>query len=148
MKNILKLWALAAVLVGFQACSEDHSYEDESDPVLSYYQIVGTWKLTEWNGEDMESGDRYVYMVLESKERTFKIYQNIESAQPREMTGTFELVYDDEACVNIVSGMYDHEFGFWNNDYIVTKKDEDTMIWTVSGNPSDVSVYRRYSVLE
>lgn len=148
MKNILELWACALIIFGFTACSEDHSYEDDSDPVIAYYQIVGTWQLVEWNGESMGTDGRYVYMVLESKDRVFTIYQNLDTAQPRDLSGTFELEYDEDAGVNLVSGMYDHEFGFWNNDYIVTKPDNDTMVWTVSGNDSDVSVYKRCELPE
>lgn len=148
MKNILKLWAFALIVSGVAACSEDHSYDDDSAPVLSYHQIVGTWQLTEWNGEPLGTDGRYVYMVLESKERTFSVYQNIDTAQPRELSGTFELGYDDNEGINYVSGMYDHEFGFWSNDYVVTKPDEDTMVWTVYGDEGDVSVYKRRELPE
>ncbi len=113
---------------------------------MSYYQISGEWHLTEWRGEDMTSGDRYVYISLESRDRAFNIYQNLDSAVPVRYSGTYELVYDEENGVNLVNGVYDHEFGFWNNDYIVRLQDEDTMVWTSSADDTDISVYRRADI--
>ncbi|MGM9741173.1 MAG: hypothetical protein ACI3ZP_11275 [Candidatus Cryptobacteroides sp.] len=148
MKKVLYILTLAVIIPFCNSCSDDHTYEDTADPVLSYYQIVGTWRLTEWNGEEIDSDARYFYMVLESKERTFTIYQNLDSANPYSMTGTFSLEYDEEEEINVVSGMYDHEFGFWSHEYRVIKTDDDTMVWTAIDDPEDVSVYKRSTLPE
>ncbi|MGM9741803.1 MAG: hypothetical protein ACI3ZC_01920 [Candidatus Cryptobacteroides sp.] len=147
MKKYISILAAGLTAVfALASCEEDHSYEDLSDPVLSYYQLTGEWQLAEWRGEDMTSGDRYVYVSLESRDRTFNIYQNLDSAVPVHYSGTYELVYDEENGVNLVNGLYDHEFGFWNSDYIVRLQDEDTMVWTSAADDADISVYRRAEI--
>jgi len=145
--RISAILALAGLLCCLSACQKDRSYEDNTDPAISYYQITGTWQLTEWKGEKIDGQERYVYMTLESKEQTFGIYQNLDSAQPRHLTGSFELEYDEDEGVNVISGLYDHASGFWNNEYVITSITEDMMEWTVKGDPTDVSVYRRCSSL-
>ena len=59
MKNILHiLAALVAVLTLF-SCQKDHSWSDDSDPKLSYNQILGSWQLSVWNGNDMTGSDTW-----------------------------------------------------------------------------------------
>ena len=56
--------------------------------------------------------------------------------------------YDEDEGVNVISGIYDHEYGLWANDYIVTLKDADSMVWTSVSDPEDVSVYIRAELPE
>lgn len=56
--------------------------------------------------------------------------------------------YDEDEGVNVISGIYDHEYGLWANDYIVTLKGADSMVWTSVSDPEDVSVYIRSELPE
>ena len=148
MKNILLiLAALAAVLTLF-SCQKDHSWSDDSDPKLSYNQILGSWQLSVWNGNDMTGSDTWCYLELKSdreiEKMVFRLYQNLSTAEPVDRTGIFELEYDEDLRCNLVSGRYDHEYGFWADDYIVRLLDKDTMEWRpLKSSSEDVSIYRR-----
>lgn len=148
MRKIIGFISLISAVLAFQSCKVDHSYESSDDPVLSYYQITGTWKLSEWKGESLDGDGRFFYMVLESKDTKFTVYHNLDSARPISLTGTFSLEYDEDEGVNVVSGLYDHEYGLWANDYIVSKKGDDKMVWTAVSDPGDVSVYVRTALPE
>ena len=148
MRKIFGFISLITAVLAFQSCKVDHSYESSDDPVLSYYQIAGTWKLSEWKGVSIEDDGRFFYMVLESKDTKFTVYHNLDSARPITLTGTFGLEYDEDEGVNVVSGMYDHEYGLWANDYIVRMRDKDTMVWVALSDPGDVSIYVRTTMPE
>lgn len=68
MKKIFGFISLISAILAFQACEVDHSYESTDDPVLSYYQIAGTWKLSEWKGANIGDDGRFFYMTLVSKD--------------------------------------------------------------------------------
>lgn len=148
MKKIFGFISLISAILAFQACEVDHSYESTDDPVLSYYQIAGTWKLSEWKGANIGDDGRFFYMTLVSKDAEFTIWHNLDSARPISLTGTFTMEYDEDEGVNVISGIYDHEYGLWANDYIVTLKDADSMVWTSVSDPEDISVYIRAELPE
>lgn len=148
MKKIFGFISLFSAILAFQACEVDHSYESTDDPVLSYYQIAGTWKLSEWKGESLEGDARFFYMVLESKDTRLTVYHNLDSARPISLSGAFDLEYDEDEGVNVISGLYDHEYGLWANDYIVRMNGDDKMVWTAVSDPEDVSVYVRTKLPE
>lgn len=145
MKNILKITLLLSLIFSTVACSSDDNtdYNDASLDV-NYLNVSGTWALTEWNGEAIDN--IYCYLVLDRKEKTFVMYQNMDSMTPRKLTGTFTLSKDkNDETIDLISGVYDFGNGKWNNDYIIQVY-KDKMIWTVSNDPSDVSVYTRYEL--
>ena len=147
MKNLFKLFLFLTILVNAVSCDDyNDSHQVEPDPVLSYYQLSGTWRLDKWNGETQDDVT-YVYVKLNSKEQTFAIYSNIDSYYPVVRTGHFDLEYDYDNEYNVISGFYDYSFGFFQYDYKVNKVDDDTMIWTAIG-AEDVCVYRRASLPE
>lgn len=143
VKNFVRFALSVLACISLQACEEDHSYADDSDPVISTYQLSGNWQLTQWHGETLDGSQRYCYLKIESKDKRFELYQNFDSSQPRHLTGTFTLKYDEEQGRNIIKGIYDHASGYWNNDYIISDFTLQSMVWTVVGNPEDVSVYTR-----
>lgn len=143
IKNFFRFALSVIVCIGLQACEEDHTYIDDTDPVISTYQLAGNWQLTKWHGEVLDGSQRYCYLHIDSKDRKFEIYQNFDSSQPRRLTGTFTLKYDEVQGVNIIKGIYDHASGYWNNDYIINDFTSQSMEWIVIGNPEDVSVYTR-----
>lgn len=157
MKFFNAIFAVLAASAVMCSCEKDHTYEDDSDPEIALYQITGTWKLESWSYGQIPEGV-YSYIVLDSKENTFEIYQNVDSPYSRHLTGNFSLVYKEDKGQNIISGWYDHDSGFWASDYIVTTVTADSMTWISTGTTSgpqtvstkttqvpnrDICVYRR-----
>lgn len=144
MTNKFIRFFLSVLLCGcLHACEEDHSYIDPVDPVISVFQLSGTWRLTQWRDENLSGVERYCYLKIESKENRFELYQNFDSAQPRHITGSFSLKYDEELGHNIIRGVYDHASGYWNNDYVISNFNNRSMTWTVQEDALDVSIYTR-----
>lgn len=141
MKTISRILIMLATAATFFACTKDHSYEDDSAPQLSLYQIAGTWQLSSWNGKEIAADEEtYCYLILKSKDSSFEIYQNVDSPYSRHLTGNFKLSYDEDKGINKVSGWYDYNAGLWASDYIVSEVSENSMTWT-SG--SEVCIYTR-----
>lgn len=142
MKNFFKLMLLSLLLLPLQGCSnDDEAMIPTVLPVeVTPNNISGIWKLKSWSGS---SQTPVVYLELIRRDRKFKIYQHYDSMYPRLITGTFTLE-SDYYKGTIISGKYDYDSGFWNNDYIVTLY-SNSMVLTVDGNSSEVQVYTRVS---
>lgn len=140
----------ALLVGGVCSCSDDDNISPDSSLSVTYANVAGTWQLTSWNGEAV-SDDVYFYMILKrpasttanvSTWREFIMYQNLDSATSRELTGYYYLTTDDDDNA-IVEGLYDYGSGLWNNYYYIQDLQSDTMIWVVVGDATDVSVYTR-----
>ena len=147
MKNIIKLFLVLTVSAFTFSCNEKIEVQDTADPVLSYYKLAGTWKLVEWNGVSYDDSMPYVYITLDSKEQTFKLYSNMDSYYPVLRTGNFDMDYDNDLQYNILTGYYDYSFGFFQYDYRVLLQDNDTMIWIAIG-AEDKCIYTRTDLPE
>lgn len=147
MKNIVKLFLLLAVSAFTISCNEKMGVQDTADPVLSYYKLAGTWRLVEWNGAKYDDSTPYVYLTLDSKEQTFKLYSNVDSYYPVVRSGKFDLVYDNDLQYNVLTGYYDYSFGFFQYDYRVLMESNDKMIWVAIG-AEDKCVYSRAELPE
>ena len=146
MKNILVYLMLAATFL-LSACDKDEKMLEPSYLPVTYANIAGTWQLAEWNGVEMSEG-RYCYLVIKRKadeetgKRALEIYTNIDSDKSHLLTSTYELE-GDEDLGSIISGIYDHAAGFWNNSYLISELEADRMVWIVLEDAEDVSVYVR-----
>ncbi|WP_303207648.1 lipocalin family protein [Bacteroides oleiciplenus] len=146
MKNIVTYLMLVTAFL-LSACSEEEMMSEPEYLPVNYANIAGTWKLSEWNGQEMGE-ERYCYLVIGRKadedtgKRTLDIYMNMDSDKSRHLTSTYELE-EDEDLGTIISGMYDHSAGFWNNSYLISELEYSRMVWTVSDDFEDVSVYVR-----
>lgn len=146
MKKLLKYVALAIALIAC-ACNDDDNPAPDPGFAVNYANIAGVWQLTEWNGEPVND-TRYCYMIItrkadeETGRRPMEVYQNLDSSKSRYLTSTYELTEDEDLGV-VISGLYDHSSGFWNRDYIVGDLTAGSMVWTVTDDPADVSVYTR-----
>lgn len=130
MKNILVYLMLAATFL-LSACDKDEKMLEPSYLPVTYANIAGTWQLAEWNGVEMSEG-RYCYLVIKRKadeetgKRALEIYTNIDSDKSHLLTSTYELE-EDEDLGSIISGIYDHAAGFWNNSYLISELEADRM---------------------
>lgn len=140
MKNIFKLLALLAIVIGISSCEKDTVAPDRMLEVTPA-NIDGIWRLAEWNGQEIDS-DTYCYIIFHRKDKTFEMYQKFDSMYARYITGTFYIDHDPRLGY-VIGGQYDFGNGEWNNEYIVTSLTEDgTMRWTVK-NGDETTTYVR-----
>lgn len=140
MKTIIKLAALFACLLCFASCDDD-------TPAVTSLEVTpanlnGTWKLSEWNGQPLDE-NLYFYIIFNRRDRTFEVYQNMESMYAFYQSGSF-IIETDPYVGYIISGEYDFGNGSWNHEYVVTDlMPEGSMVWTAKDNASDVQKFVR-----
>ncbi len=141
MKQIFRLTAIVFALLCATSCEKDvEQTGDALEPTV--YNIAGHWQLASWLGEPL-SGGLYSYISFDRKEKTFTLYQNLDSAQPKVTTGDFNIVVDADG-VAVIRGRYDHTMGEgWSNAYEIVSLSATEMVWRVVGDYEDVSLYKR-----
>lgn len=142
MKKLFRTMLASLLLFAAASCE---SNDEPSLPYIepTYVNMAGTWRLSAWNG--VELGDSpYMYIVFNRAEHTFDMYQNLDSGKSRHITGTYELITNEDG-ITTVKGIYDHAAGFWSHDYFVRNMTDSQMTWVVTDNDNDVSVYTRCS---
>lgn len=140
MKNLLKFAALLFAAAILWACEDD---KEQVAPGLEVTanNIAGTWQLAAWKGAPLAEGS-YVYIEFVRKDRTFTMYQNIDSFGPRKVEGEFA-IYEDPDLGAVIRGMYNYGVGDWNQRYIISDLTKTSMVWTVTTDPEDVTRYER-----
>ncbi|MBO5216839.1 MAG: lipocalin family protein [Alistipes sp.] len=146
MKQWFKVVFLTFVVLAFAV-----SCSDDSEPQPEYLEvtrgnIAGVWKLESWMDAPLSDGS-YVYIEFNRSDRSYTMWQNIDSFQLRKLTGLYWIEIDEELGA-IIRGSYDHGVGEWAHRYIVSDLTEGTMVWTAKDNESDVSVYVRCELPE
>lgn len=141
MKRIFRLFVLAMMVTAVAVSCNDK--EDYVEPTLDVTpnNIAGCWSLDSWSGGEL-SEDSYVYIDFVRADKTYTLYQNIDSQYMRAITGHYFIYTDDEKGA-IIRGNYDYGNGDWSHRYVVTELTEGRMEWTALDNPADVSVYIR-----
>ena len=89
----------------------------------------------------------FIYIDFVRADKTYTLYQNIDSQYKRIITGRF-FIYTDAEQGAIIRGNYDYGNGDWAHRYIVTDLTEERMVWTALDNKDDVSVYVRATLPE
>lgn len=144
MKRLL-CYLMLVVSLCLGACNDEDKVMEQS-PVVTYASLAGTWRLAEWNGTEMDE-HRYCYLIIqrrpdeETGERLLEMYTNIDSDKSHYVASVYKLE-EDEELGTIISGRYAHAAGFWNNSYRVSME-VDRMVWRVSDDADDVSIYVR-----
>jgi hypothetical protein len=112
MKNFWKMMTLAALLLVGVGCGPIDSNKPQAEVELEVTpnNISGTWKLMTLNGNPPAEGS-YVYIDFVRSDRTFTLYQNVDSFGNRTLTGRYFLYVDDELGVAMIRGEYDHGAG-------------------------------------
>ena len=141
MKTFFKIMLLSVFLFGVTACGDDDEVKDIALEV-NYANLNGTWRLSNWNGEDMNDDQSYVYIEFNRKERTYVLYEKVATRKAWKRTGTFNITEEDKWGY-VISGTYDNGLGNWNQKYVVTDLTDNSMVWTVQDDASDVSKYTR-----
>lgn len=145
--NILKktffpiLAALALVSV---SCEKNEIPEPEETQLeVNANNISGKWKLVEWNEAELSEGT-YVYLELVRNDRTYTMYQNLDSFAnvPHVITGSYYIETDVELGA-VIRGNYDHDSGDWAHRYVVKSLTATTMIWVAKDNEDFVQKFSR-----
>ena len=90
------------------------------------------------------SADTYVYIDIVRNDRTYTMYQNIDSFKdvPHIITGSYYLE-NDPAIGSIIRGNYDHDSGDWAHRYIITDLTRDQMLWVAKDDSTFVQSWLR-----
>ncbi len=145
MKNLLKGNLIAVLAMTLLSCNNDDEYVE---PILDVTpnNIAGEWRLESWNDAPLADGS-YVYINFERADRTYTLYQNIDSAPARTLVGRYYISTDMELGA-VIRGDYDFGVGEWAHRYIVKDLTANSMTWIAKDNPDDVTVYVRCEIPE
>lgn len=138
MKKIFPL-LLLSLMTTFTACEKP--IEEIPALEVNYINLDGTWQLAEWNDAPLAEGT-WLYIVLDRKEHTFKVYDNLNSMYPYLSTGVFGIT-NDWRVGDIISGTYDYGKGAWGHEYIVTDLYQESMLWTAKDDATDKQKFVR-----
>lgn len=145
--NILKktFFPLLAALALVSVSCEKNATPEPEEPQLEVNanNISGKWELVEWNDAELAEGT-YVYIELVRNDRTYTMYQNLDSFSdvPHVVTGSYYIDTDVELGA-VIRGNYDHDSGDWAHRYIVKSLTATTMIWVAKDNENFVQKFKR-----
>ena len=139
IKRIIAILLSAAAMI---SCVEKTEPIEEQLEVNAN-NLSGSWKLVEWNGSSLNEAT-YMYVTFVRNDRTFTIYQNLDSFNnvPHVATGSFYIDTDLEFGA-IIRGMYDYDSGDWAHRYIVKELTATSMVWVAKDDQNYVQKYVR-----
>ena len=150
MKRFKNILASALAALSFFAVSCDRN--DMTEPQVEYLDvnannISGKWELVEWNGNALTAGT-YVFMEIVRNDRTFKIYQKLDSFSdvPHVVSGSYYIETDPELGA-IIRGVYDHDSGDWAHRYIIKDLTASEMTWVAKDDPDYIQKYVRVETI-
>lgn len=139
MKRFLQFALLASLLTLCGACDDDNTYEDPGLEVTPN-NIAGIWELTQWSAGPLEEGT-YLYIEFTRRDRTFTMYDNLQSFSADRKTGNY-FIYTDETAGAIIRGQYDYGKGDWNHRYTVSLT-ATQMIWVATDDAENRQIFER-----
>ena len=140
MRNIKFVLVTLCLAVAF-SCSKPLVQDENLE--VNRNNISGEWVLSLWNGSPLAEGT-YFNMTLVRNDATFTITQNMDAfpESPREITGRFDLA-TDEVYGTVISGVYDHDAGFWSHSYAITRLTSKEMEWVAVDDEDFVQLFVR-----
>ena len=112
--RIMKAVAFAAMALLALSCdNNDMSQPEEPQLEVNSNNISGKWQLVEWNESALDE-NTYVYLDIVRNDRTYTMYQNLDSFTdvPHVVTGSYYIDVDPEKGA-VIRGNYDHDSGDW-----------------------------------
>ena len=139
--NIIKRLSILLAAVVLASCAEKAAPIEYLD--VNAHNISGSWKLVEWNGAALNEST-YMYMNFVRNDRTYTIYQNLDSFAdvPHVVTGSFYIETDMELGA-IIRGNYDYDSGDWTHRYIVKELTSTEMTWIAKDDETYVQKFAR-----
>lgn len=143
MKRIFNLMMLLAAFAAVSCERVDDGGDQEQLLEVNANNISGQWQLILWNDAFLNEGT-YVYIDIVRNDRTYTMYQNIDSFKdvPHKVTGSYYLEIDP-AVGAVIRGNYDHDSGDWAHRYIITDLTNSKMTWTAKDDPTFVQIWSR-----
>lgn len=148
MRTIFRMMLLFTMVL-FVSCGDDDDVKLPDTLDVNYANIAGTWRMSEWNGEEMDNDSRYYYITFDRKEkdgkRSYNIYTNLNSATSQQIPGAFTLS-SDEDYGDIINGTYYYQLDTddeWEYSYIISNLTNTSMVWTAKEDFGEVRVYTR-----
>ena len=140
IKKILTILVAAAALISCQVEPENTELPQLD---VNANNISGSWKLVEWNGAEWYE-TTYMYVNFVRNDRTFTIYQNMDSFAdvPHVATGTYYIETDMELGA-IIRGMYDYDSGDWAHRYIVKSLTAEEMVWVAKDDKTYIQKFKK-----
>lgn len=137
------LVSISVISMVATSCIDKTDVEVEEYLDVNANNISGKWELAEWNGSALTAGT-YVFMEIVRNDRTFTLYQNLDSFNdvPHVVTGSYFIETDPELGA-IIRGSYDHDSGDWAHRYIIRDLTRESMIWVAKDDPEFVQKYVR-----
>lgn len=137
---------MTIVLLAVMAVACDKNDMSQPAPVqleVNAHNISGKWVLMEWNGAAMAPGT-YVYLDIVRNDRTYTMYQNVDSFNdvPHTVTGSY-VIYTDDELGSLIRGSYDYDGGEWAHRYIVKSLTDRQMIWVAKDDASFTQLFER-----
>lgn len=146
MKRIVKIVLAFILVLPLVSCKKQ---EDSGPEYLSVTanNLAGDWKLTSWDGGEMEGEDVAVYIRFIRKDSRYELYTNVGSMDFVCKTGDFVILSDDKLG-DILVGSYDYTLGEeWNHRYIV-KLTANRLILIATDDDTNVCIYDRCTIPE
>ena len=142
MNKVKMLIAAAFAVMSLISCTEKPEVTVEYLDVNAN-NISGKWELVEWNGSPLTEGT-YVYLDIVRNDRTYTMYQNLDSFTnvPHKVTGSYYIEYEPELGA-ILRGNYDHDSGDWAHRYIVKDLTATEMYWIAKDDRTFIQKYVR-----
>ena len=143
MKKIIESAAVLLIMIAASALTGCNNSEPAAEPQLDVtpYNMAGCWSVSLWNGLELDQSS-YVYLNLIRKERTFEMYDNLNSFSTHKTTGEYNIYTDDERGA-MIRGRYDYGNGDWNHRYMVKSLTATQMVWVAADDESIVTLYER-----
>ena len=143
MKRLAYLFSTLALIFAVSSCEKEIGGDEELLLEVNANNISGKWQLMQWN-ESSLNDDTYVYIDIVRNDRTYTMYQNIDSFKdvPHMITGSYYLEVDP-AVGAVIRGNYDHDSGDWAHRYIITDLTRTKMVWTAKDDPTFVQIWNR-----
>ena len=143
MNKIIRTFAIAAAALTAMIACEKAEEEKIEYLEVNANNISGKWELVEWNGSPLAEGT-YVFLDIVRNERTYTMYQNIDSFKdvPHVVTGSYYLEIDPEQGA-VIRGNYDYDSGDWAHRYVITCLTTDEMTWTAKDDDTFVQKFER-----
>ena len=143
MKRILNLIMFLSAFVAVSCELVEDGGIQEPLLEVNANNISGQWQLKQWN-ENTLNDDTYVYIDIVRNDRTYTMYQNIDSFKdvPHRITGSYYIEVDP-AIGAVIRGNYDHDSGDWAHRYIITDLTRSKMVWTAKDDPAFVQIWNR-----
>ncbi|MBR5835830.1 MAG: lipocalin family protein [Bacteroidales bacterium] len=136
--------ALAAVSLLAVSCNKNEQTEPQEPQLeVTAHSISGSWELVKWNESALADGT-YVYINFVRNDRTYTMYQNLDSFNnvPHVITGSYYIDTDVELGA-VIRGNYDHDSGDWAHRYIVKSLTASTMVWVAKDDETFIQEFKR-----